>query len=409
MLAMNALSHRRGLSGQARLAWLLAVACLAFIGVGWLVSPVTDPITGALVCLTMATLLVVGALLVSRVPGNAIGWWLELAGVLLFAQSIAHGALEGGVLAQPAPSPAMGWTALLVQLLELPTIVIVIIIVPLHFPDGRLLSPRWRWILWLATVAIVASSVGTLFGPGSDGPDGVGEIANPLAAPGLAPLLDVLGTLTFVTAVPAFLGAAASVVVRYRRARPVERQQLKWLLAVASAATIAFLASVVVRDEVASNVLYLLGYSGVAALPIAIGVAIMRYHLYDIDRIVSRTVSWTVLTAALVAVFIGGVLAIQTILADVTQAQTLAVAASTLVAAALFQPLRLQVQRAVDRRFDRAAVDADRATAAFATRLRDEVDLETVTKDLVGTVDEVVRPESSGLWLRRAGAGPTTP
>ena len=400
MLAMDALNHRHGLSRQARLAWLLAVACLAFIGVGWAVGNITDPITGALVCMTMASLLVVGALLVSRVPGNAIGWWLVLAGVLLFAQSFAHGVSEGSILAQPAESPVVGWTVLLVQLLELPTIVIVIIVVPLHFPDGRLPSPRWRWILGLTTVAIVASSVATLFGPGSDGPDGAGEIANPLAAPGLAPLLDALGTLVVVTVVPAFLGAAASVVVRYRRARTVERQQLKWLLAVASASTIAFLASVVVQDEVANTVLYLLGYSGVAALPVAIGVAIMRYHLYDIDRIVSRTVSWTVITAALVVVFIGGVLAIQTVLADVTQAQTLAVAASTLVAAALFQPLRIRVQRAVDRRFDRASVDADRATAAFATRLRDEVDLETLTQELVGTVDEAVRPESSRLWLR---------
>ncbi len=139
----------------------------------------------------------------------------------------------------------------------------------------------------------------------------------------------------------------------------------------------------------------------------AIGVAILRYHLYDIDRIISRTVSWTVVSATLVAVFIGGVLAIQTVLSDVMQAQTLAVAASTLLAAALFQPLRLLVQRAVDRRFDRAAVDADRATVAFAARLRDEVDLETVTQDLVGTVDEVVRPESSRVWLRQAGAGST--
>ena len=164
-----------------------------------------------------------------------------------------------------------------------------------------------------------------------------------------------------------------------------------------------------VQDGAAATFLYLLGYAAIAALPVAIVVAIMRDHLYDIDRIISRTVSWTVVSAALVAVFIGGVVAIQTVLSDVTQAQTLAVAASTLVAAALFQPLRLRVQRAVDRRFDRTAVDADRATVAFATRLRNEVDLETVTRDLVGTVDEVVRPESSGIWLRRVGHSPTAP
>ena len=143
------------------------------------------------------------------------------------------------------------------------------------------------------------------------------------------------------------------MVVRYRRSGDVERQQLKWLLAVASVAVVAFTAASVVNDAAVSNVLYLIGFAAVAALPVAIGVAILRYHLYDIDRIISRTVSWAVVSAALVAVFIGGVLALQTVLAGVTQAQTLAVAASTLLAAVLFQPLRLRVQRAVDRRFDR--------------------------------------------------------
>ena len=212
------------------------------------------------------------------------------------------------------PWTAIGLTALVPQLLEPIAIVVVLIVVPLHFPDGRLLSPRWRWVLWLTVVAITAGAVATLFGPGNDGPFGVGLLANPLAAPGLEPLLDVLGTVAAVTVVPALVGAALSVVVRYRHSGRVERQQLKWLLAVASVAVVAFIASSVVNDEAVSNVLYLIGFAAVPALPVAIGIAILRYHLYDIDRIISRTVSWTVVSATLVAVFIGGVLAIQTVL-----------------------------------------------------------------------------------------------
>ncbi len=408
---MTTISRPSGLSGQARLAWLLAVASIAVLAVGSVVhpSPASDPGSAVLIITTMVTLLGVGALLVSRVPGNAIGWWLMLAGELVTVESIAEAATEFGTKAEPVPWTAMGWMALLSHLLEPIAIVIVLIVVPLHFPDGRLLSPRWRWVTWLAVVAITAITVGTMFGPGTDGPSGVGLLANPLAVPGLEPLLDALDALALVTVLPALVGAALSVVVRYRHSGRVERQQLKWLLAVASVAVVALTASLVINDETVSNFLYLIGFAAIGALPVAIGVAILRYHLYDIDRIISRTVSWAVITAVLVAVFVGGVLGLQAALAGVTQAPTLAVAASTLVAAVLFQPLRLRVQRAVDRRFDRTAVDADRATAAFATRLRDEVDLETVTRDLVGTVDDVVRPESSRLWLRRVGGSPTSP
>ena len=201
------------------------------------------------------------------------------------------------------------------QLLEPIAIVVVLIVVPLHFPDGRLLSPRWRWVQWLTVVAITAGAMTTLFGPGNDGPYGVGLLANPLAAPGLQPLLDVLGTVAAVTVVAALVGAALSVVVRYRRSGGVERQQLKWLLAVASVAVVAFTAASVVNDEAVSNVLYLIGFAAVPALPVAIGIAILRYHLYDIDRIISRTVSWAVITAVLVAVFVGGVLGLQAALA----------------------------------------------------------------------------------------------
>ncbi len=203
-----------------------------------------------------------------------------------------------------------------------------------------------------------------------------------------------------VTVVTALVGAALSVVVRYRHAGRVERQQLKWLLAVASVAVVAFTAAWVVNDEAVSNVLYLIGFAAVPALPVAIGIAILRYHLYDIDRIISRTVSWAVITAVLVAVFVGGVLGLQAALAGVTQAPTLAVAASTLAAFALFQPIRGRVQRAVDRRFDRARYDAERTAASFPDRLRGEVAIDAIAADLQTTIDGSIKPSAQSLWLR---------
>ena len=403
MPTVTALSHSRGLSGQARLAWLLAVASIAILVVGVAINPPPVPELGpaVLILATLVSLLGVGALLVSRVPGNAIGWWLILAGELVTVESLAQAATEIGVLARPVPWTAIGLTALVPQLLEPMAIVVVLIVVPLHFPDGRLLSPRWRWVQWMTVVAITASAMTTLFGPGNDGPYGVGLLANPLAAPALQPLLDLLGTVAAVTVVAALVGAALSVIVRYRRSGGVERQQLKWLLAVASVAVVAFTSAWVVNDEAVSNVLYLVGFAAVPALPVAIGIAILRYHLYDIDRIISRTVSWAVITAVLVSVFVGGVLALQAALAGVvTQAPTLAVAASTLAAFALFQPIRGRVQRAVDRRFDRARYDSQRTVDAFADRLRSNVDLESLGASLSATAADAVRPTGAWVWLR---------
>ena len=399
---MTDLSRAHGLSRQARLAWLLAVASIAILPVGIAVNPppASDMGPAVLILATLVSLLGVGALLVTRVPGNGIGWCLILAGELVTVESLAQAATEFGVMAEPVPWTAIGLTALVPQLLEPVAIVVVLIVVPLHFPDGRLLSPRWRWVLWLTIVAIIAGAVATLFGPGNDGPYGVGLLANPLAAPGIEPLLDALNALAAVTVVAALVGAALSVVVRYRRSGSVERRQLKWLLAVASIAVVAFTAASVVNDAAVSNVLYLVGFAAVPALPVAIGIAILRYHLYDIDRIISRTVSWALITAVLVAVFVGGVLGLQAALAGVTQAPTLAVAASTLAAFALFQPIRGRVQRAVDRRFDRARYDSQRTVDAFAGRLRSNVDLESLGASLAWTAADAVRPTSAWVWLR---------
>ena len=209
------------------------------------------------------------------------------------------------------------------------------------------------------------------------------------------------------TALPAFLGAFAAVGSRFRHGSPVERQQIKWLLAAALigaiAFPVAFLAAIVLPSTVLGDMAWSVGFIGLIALPIAIGIAILRYHLYEIDRLISRTIGWAVITGLLVALFAGLVVVLQAALAPLTKESTIAVAASTLVAFALFQPLRRRVQRAVDRRFDRARYDGQRTVDCFAERVRNEVDLGTLRSALVATAEGAVRPTGAQLWLRSRG------
>ena len=196
-----------------------------------------------------------------------------------------------------------------------------------------------------------------------------------------------------------FAAAVVAVVVRYRRADEVERHQLKWLIAVAAVAAVAFPVAFIVPPSPVADAAFLAGLLALLALPLAIGIAILRYRLYDIDRIISRTIGWAVVSGLLVGAFAILVVGLQAALTGVTQGETLAVAASTLVAFALFQPVRRTVQRAVDRRFDRSRYDAQLTADAFAERLRDEVDLDTLAAELERTVSSAIRPTAASLWL----------
>jgi hypothetical protein len=211
----------------------------------------------------------------------------------------------------------------------------------------------------------------------------------------------VAGPLAFAL----FVASIVSLLVRYARSDGVERLQLRWLVtglaSVAAAVPVGFILFALFGPAI-EGWAWLPAKIAFTLPPIAIGVAVLRYRLYEIDRIVSRTIGWAVVTGSLIAVFGGAVVGLQAMLADVTQGRTLAVAASTLVAFALFQPLRRRVQAAVDRRFDRARVDADRTASAFADRLRDQIDLGGVEADIAGTIEAALRPSSTGIWIRGA-------
>ncbi len=258
-------------------------------------------------------------------------------------------------------------------------VLIALVGVPLVFPDGRLPSPRFRWVVLLMIVCMIAWIIGAVF------------------------RTDELGPVVLISTLVSFGGAATAITLRFRRGNPVQRQQVKWLAAVVLLAAIVFPTGFLLFNDFydLSVALNVIGVGALFALPVVIGVAILRYRLYDIDRIISRTVSWAVVTGTLAAVFAGAVISLQAALAGFTQGQTLAVAASTLVAFALFQPVRRRVQAAVDRRFNRARYDGERTAAAFADRLRDQVDLPMLAADLDATVRRAIAPATLGLWLRR--------
>jgi hypothetical protein len=352
----------------------------------------------ALAVLAMAT---VGCVLAIRVPANAVGWLLAVSALALGVEILGLAYAQGSQALAGGSWPGTAVAAWLYSNMLSVPVLIMTIGIPLVFPDGRLLSRRWRWLVALVILSSIPSLLKGGFGTRVI-PDTT--IENPFYIDGLGPALSVIQSPDITGAI-VFLFAIASVAIRYRRGKVVERQQLKWLIAATSFAAMAWILVIVGGITGSSAVTAVGWYGGLLAFtgfPIAIGIAVLRYRLYEIDRIISRTIAWAVITGVLVSVFAAGVVALQAALTAYTQGETFAVAVSTLVAAALFQPLRRRVQRAVDRRFDRASYDAQRTVAAFAERLRDEVALDAVVADLHQTVTTSIKPTSFALWLRQS-------
>ena len=266
-------------------------------------------------------------------------------------------------------------------------------VVFLLFPTGRLLSARWRWVLWVVAAACVFAIPGQSLNP--ENPD------NPLTVD--SPVLEAAFIAGMLLLLVAIVGSIASLVVRYRRAVGIERLQLRQLVF----AAVAFVPIMVVAvpfyyDSVLVQAAVGLG---LLALPVAAGLAILRYRLYDIDVVINRALVYGSLTATLAGVYVGSVLLLQLVLSGLTEGSGLAVAASTLAVAALFRPARGRIQKVVDSRFFRSRYDATRTIEAFGARLRDEVDLSALSNDLKAVVVETMRPDHVSLWLRGADGG----
>ena len=344
-------------------------------------------------------LTLVGGFVALRVPRNPVGWLLEVAG-LCAAVGIFGGTYVTFDHANEAGLPAVVPVAWLSSWTVVTALGILIIYVPLLFPTGRFLSPRWRRFGIAGIAGATASVVGAAFMPGPL--SSAAWIDNPLGIPGAADALRAVTVLSNLATPIFFGGAMVSVFVRYRRAGQVERHQLKWFGLVAGLMMASFLVSIP-NDGPVSDLAWQLGLLLLPLLPVAIGVAILRYHLWDIDRIVSRTLGWAVVSVLLAGLFAIAVVTLEDVLSGITQGQTLAVAGSTLLAAALFGPLRRRVQTAVDTRFDRARYDAERVIAAFGERLRSRVGADGVEQEITAAVREALRPGSAGLWVRGGG------
>jgi hypothetical protein len=264
------------------------------------------------------------------------------------------------------------------------------------FPDGRFMSRRWRGVGVASSVILVLVTVGSAFAPGIL--DGASSIDNPLGAGGgLGDAFTGMRNLGNLLGVPTFLAALVALVVRFRRSRGVERQQLKWITF--SLVLIAG-AGAVNAPGGATTLPFFLMMIALAALPVAIGIAMLRYRLYDIDVVINRALVYAVLSATLVVTYLGTVLLLQLILSGVTKNSSLAVAASTLAVAALFRPARRRIQAIVDRRFYRRKYDAAQTLERFGARLRDEIDLDALGVELRGVVAETMQPAHVSLWLR---------
>jgi hypothetical protein len=332
-----------------------------------------------------------GALLIRRVPANHTGSMLLAAGTSLAGGGVLLAYGSAGAAAAP-PWPGAEVISALGDVWYTTPFVIALVGVPLVFPDGRLPSRRFRWVVWGTVAGTALMALGGLapLVPGLDGTDAIG---------GALTLLSLLATIFGI------FGAGIAIWVRFRRGDPVERQQVKWLLADAVVAVVAFPLAMLSGSSETPLALafWTVGALAYLGLPVAIGIAVLRYRLYEIDRLVSRTIGYLIVTATLAFVFVGGILLFETVLTPLTGGNTLGVAASTLLAAALFGPLRRRVQAVVDRRFNRSRYDAERAVAAFLAQLRDDVDLESVSADVLGVVNRTVAPATVGLWIRRSG------
>jgi hypothetical protein len=365
----------------ARVAWsLCAVAIVGICGV--VLLNVLNGSAGLGLWPQLGTTLafsVVGALVAARQPRNRVGWLLLAVGLCLtmsyvsesYAQYVlvtAPGSLPGGLYASFLFLPYFGAVAILACFL------------PLYFPTGRLLSPRWRPVVWSGAALVVLAVVGNGLRPDVEPLPGLSPVHNPVAyLPAAKPLLDLLIGLTAPCGLVGLGGAVAALVVRFRRATGIERQQLKWFTYAAALTPLPF-----IIYEVAPGVFQLLFTLALPLVPISVGIAILRNRLYEIDRIINRTLVYGLLTAVLGLGYAAGSLVFVLLAGPGSDPPSWLVAAATLAAAAVFRPARRRIQNVVDRRFNRRRYDAAKTIETFSARLREELDLDSLGRAACG-------------------------
>jgi hypothetical protein len=344
---------------------------------------------------------IVGGAVASRRPANPVGW-LFLAGALSTAIKVLAGEYAiYGISTNPGALPLPYAAAWLSNTMVWIGPAISFILIPMYFPDGRPVSRRWAFVGWVALGSLPLFTFLYALAPG-EAVQGSG-IQNPLGVEALRPFVETFEAVVLVCYIALILAAAGSLVVRFFRSVGEERQQLKWFTYAAAMLPVWFLINRPIQVAF-PDLFAVLDSLIIAAVPIAAGIAILRYRLYDIDLIINRTLVYGVLSLLLGLIYFGAIVLSQAALRALAGGESpLAVVASTLAIAALFNPLRQRVQDFIDRRFYRKKYDAAKTLEAFSARLRDETDLDRLGGELVSVVHETMRPEHASLWLTPQG------
>ena len=388
----------------AWLAWPLCTLVVAIVALGFLPWPVSEVALIPLVLSTAVPFATVGAFVASRRPRNPVGWLFIAFGAAAAIKFTGSQYATYALLTHPSSLPAGDFIASFAVHLWHPALGFLIFSF-LLFPHGRLPSPRWRFVAWLSAISCVAALISGMleheFLQEYTWPEDL-SFVKPLFT---GPVAEVGATVFWYASMvilAMLFASGASLVLRLRRAVGEERQQLKWvvysvaLLAFAVPSTILLIIVLHSLEDV--RVFFAVLFP---LIPISVGIAILKYRLYEIDLIINRTLVYGSLTAMLLAVYFGGIVVLQRVFVALTgEKSTLAVVASTLLIAALFNPLRHRIQAFIDRRFYRRKYDARKTLEAFSTKLRDETDLDTLNADLVGMVRETMQPAHVSLWLR---------
>jgi hypothetical protein len=335
-----------------------------------------------------------GLAITRRQPRNAVGWIFLVSGVCAAGYELAEAYTAYAIVVRGGAIPAGEWAAWFGSWLWVPTTALIPTFLFLVFPDGRLPSPRWRPVVWYGGFAlgVFTATVALLPGPLMGAP----SVRNPLSPlSGEIAIERVILPLFTMLFLPVLL-AVAALIRRFRRSTGVERLQLKWI----AYASVLYAVGVFLDSNFNHPLFQIVDFIAICAIPAAAGVAVLRYRLYEIEILINRTLVYGATSATIAATFFVGIVVVQALLRPFTSGSDLAIAASTLLSFALFQPVRRRVQDGVDRRFDRSRYDAARTLDAFADRLRDEVDLDALRDDLLGAVRQTMAPAHTSLWLR---------